>query len=300
MNFCLLDKIATVEDGILVTVLHTEGHTYKKIGAKALFAAGKPSPVWGNLGSLCVDQEILRQGDTARIDGKPRLVEIDTRDEKDVDFGYGTFCGGLMRVLLEPVSNDHKVVYRELRSRLQNRRPAYLAHDLEAGGVTISDAEPGPRDGLYVEAFSPLQRLFVFGATPLTHRLRQCVDDMEFEFHVIDWREDYLDAFRNIDGVTAHLDECTFDESSFVLIQSHDFRRDKAALKEALTRKCAFVGMLSSRSRRDRMYEELRDDGIADEDLKRISSPVGIDIGGKTDPEIAIAIAAELVAFKNR
>jgi xanthine dehydrogenase accessory factor len=300
MNFSLLDKIAAVEDGLLVTVLHTEGHTYKKTGAKALFAVGKTNPVWGNLGSLCVDQELLRQGGAAHADGKPRIVEIDTRDEKDVDFGYGTYCGGLMRILLEPVSDEHKTVYRELRLHLESRRQAYIAHDYETGDVTISDSEPDPRDGLFVEAFSPLQPLFVFGATPLTHRLAQCLEDMEYEFHVIDWRQDYLDAFHDIEGVTVHLDEYTLDEHSFILILSHDFRKDKAALEEALTSKCAYVGMLSSRSRRDKIYQELRDEGVTAEDLDRVSSPVGIDIGGRTDPEIAIAIAAELVAFKNK
>jgi xanthine dehydrogenase accessory factor len=300
MNFSLLDRIDVVEDGILVTVLHTEGHTYQKKGAKALFAAGKPNPVWGNLGSLCVDQELLRQGIEARTGGRPRQIEIDTRDPADVDFGYGTYCGGLMRILVEPVFDEHKRVYRELRSRLESRRRAYLVHDLGTGDIAVRDTEAEPRDGVFVEGFEPLQPLFVFGATPLTQRLLRCVADMEYDFHVIDWRQDYLDTFRNLDGVTVHLDEYPFDENSFVLIQSHDFRRDKAVVKDALTRECSFVGLLSSRSRRDTMYRELRDEGVSREALERISSPVGLDIGGRSDPEIAIAIAAELVAFTNR
>lgn len=300
MNFSLLDKIDAAGEGILVTVLHTEGHTYQKAGAKSLFAVKRTSPLWGNLGSLCIDQELLRQGEAAWAEGRPKSVEIDTREENDIDFGYGTFCGGLMRLLLEPVTETHKSVYRTLRARLEKRQTTYVAHDLVTGDLRLSDEEPQTRDGVFVEKVEPLQQLIVFGATPLTSRLAKCLEDMDYEFHVVDWRQDHLDTFREVDGVSIHLDEYGFDENSFVLIQSHDFRRDKLALKEALARNCAFIGMLSSSSRREKLFEELRNEGVAAADLERISSPVGLDIGARSDPEIATAIAAELVEFKNK
>ena len=68
MNFSLLDKIDAIRGGILTTILRTEGHTYKKQGARALFAAGGHAPVWGNLGSVCIDQELVRQGGEALAD----------------------------------------------------------------------------------------------------------------------------------------------------------------------------------------------------------------------------------------
>ena len=68
MNLSLLDEIEKVETGILATILETEGHTYKKKSDKALFAADGPFPVYGNLGSLCVDQEIVLRGREAIAD----------------------------------------------------------------------------------------------------------------------------------------------------------------------------------------------------------------------------------------
>jgi xanthine/CO dehydrogenase XdhC/CoxF family maturation factor len=300
MNFSLLDKIRDVEDGILVTVLATEGHTYKKKGAKALFACGRANAVWGNLGSLCVDQEILRHGREAFTGLKPVLVEIDTRSSDDVDFGYGTYCGGLMRVLVEPIRKSQKAVYTRLRERLEKRLHSFVEHDFDTGYLTVHDSEQPERDGVLVESFPPLQTLFLFGATPLTKHILKCVEDMEYEVHVVDWREEYLGSFRHIDGVTTHLDEYSFDEASFVLVLSHDFRRDKYVIKEALTRRCAYIGLLSSRTRRDKIFEELLDEGVEATDLQRISSPVGIDIGARSDPEIAVAIAAELVSLEER
>lgn len=301
MNFSLLDKIEAADRCILATVLETEGHTYKKKGAKALFVLGQPAPIWGNLGSLCVDQELIRQGGEAVADGKPRRVEIDTSEVEDADFGYGTYCGGVMRILVEPVTEAHKLVYRGLREHLALRKHAFLVHDLSTGHIQLAESEPQPNEGVLVEAIGPLRPLYVFGATPLTRRLLQFLDDMAFELHVVDWRADYLDGFRDIDGVSLHLDDTpTIGPDALVLIQSHHFHRDKKILKYALAQKCAFVGMLSSRSRRDEMYKELREDGVSDNDLARVSSPIGIDIGARTDPEIAVAVAAELVRFVNR
>jgi xanthine dehydrogenase accessory factor len=81
---------------------------------------------------------------------------------------------------------------------------------------------------------------------------------------------------------------------------SHHFNRDKAVLEAALARGCAFVGMLSSRTRRDRMFEELRQGGVANADVEGVSSPIGLDIGGRSDAEIAVAIAAQLVQWRHR
>ena len=302
MNFSLLDKINAIRGGILTTILRTEGHTYKKQGARALFAEGGHAPVWGNLGSVCVDQELVRQGGEAAAEGKPRTVRIDTSEVEDADFGYGTFCGGVMDVLIEPLTDAHKTVYRELRRRLESGQRSWLVHALDTGELNIVDTEPTPDDRKLAEAIPPLVPLCVFGATPLAHRLVEALDDMDYRLHVVDWRKDYLDGFAGVDGVATHLDQLPFgaDADAVVLIMSHHYHRDKAVLKEALSRNCAFVGMLSSSTRRDQMYEDLGQDGVADADLKRVCSPVGLDIGGRSDAEIAVAIAAQLIQWRNR
>jgi xanthine dehydrogenase accessory factor len=299
MNFSLLDKIETTDNGILATVLGTEGHTYKKRGARALFAPDRPGPVWGNLGSLCVDQELVRAGHQALADEKPRLLEIDTSKARDIDFGYGTYCGGRMDILIEPLLIKHKAVYSVLRERLRSRTPCYLAHDIDSGDLALSDTAPEPAGRVFVEEILPLRVLCIFGATPLTRRVIHHLEGMDFEVHVVDWRPAHIDGLIGHGAVTCHRDDYTVDGSQFVLVQSHDFRRDKQIITEALKAGCGYIGMLSSKTRRDQMYKELREEGLAQVDIDRISSPVGLNIGGRTDAEIAISIVAELVTFSN-
>lgn len=300
MNFSLLDKIDSVPTGILATILRTEGHTYKKRGARAFFAAGAHAPLWGNLGSVCVDQELVRQGGEALEQGKPRTVRIDTSEVEDADFGYGTYCGGVMEVLIEPVSDPHKQAFRELRARLEAGRASWLVHDLDTGELSVASEEPSSGDRSFVEPIPPLVPLYLFGATPLARRLVAVLDDMDYRVHVADWREDYLSRFAGVDGVTVHLDRLPLAAGSWVLLLSHHYHRDKDALKAALSRGCAFVGMLSSRTRRDQMFDDLRRDGVGQAELDRVASPAGLDIGARSDAEIAVAIAAQLVERRRR
>ena len=144
MNFSLLDKIDEVSGGILATILKTEGSSYKKEGAKALFVVDDPFPRHGNLGSLCVDQHILSTGKAALETGKPRIITIDTTTPEDIHFGYGTYCGGVMKILLEPVIDAHRQVYRALARHLENNEPVYLVHDLHSGTLSIVRTEPRP------------------------------------------------------------------------------------------------------------------------------------------------------------
>lgn len=297
MNFSLLDKIDNTHNGFLATVLATEGHTYKKRGARALFAPDRPAPAWGNLGSLCVDQELVRAGSEALADGRPRMLEIDTRQARDIDFGYGTYCGGKMNILVEPVLTKHKAVYAVLGDRLRTRTPCYLVHDIDTGDITIADTAPEPDERMLVEEIQPLQRLCIFGATPLARRVIHHLADMDFEIQVMDWRPAHLESLQGLIAVTCHGEDCTIDECGFVLVMSHDFRRDKEVIRRALEAGCGYIGMLSSSQRRNQMYRELRDEGVAPADIDRISSPVGLDIRSKTDAEIAVSIVAELVSF---
>lgn len=303
MNYSLLDKILRSQRGFLATVLRTEGHTYKKAGAKALYETGGIAPLFGNLGPLCADRDVIAAGNAAWEKGAPAVIRIDTGDETDIHLGYGAYCGGVMEILVEPITEPHKVVYTEVRKRLHEGRDGILSHDVESGTLALSDSAPDggakgeekPEDTRLVEPITPFPKLFVFGATPLAHRLVEFMHDMNYALHVIDWRGAHLEAFRRYGYVTVLEEQFPFDRDSLVLVLSHSFEKDKHVLAKALGAEARYIGMLSSKKRRNHLYAELHDMGIDPEATARIHSPIGIDIGAKTDPEIAVSIVAEIV-----
>jgi xanthine dehydrogenase accessory factor len=300
MNFPLLDMIARTQAGILATVLETRGHTYKKKGEKALFTVDDPIPLYGNLGSLCVDQAIIRSGREAVQHKRPKTISIDSSEPDDIHLGYGTYCGGTVDLLLEPIFDKHKTVYAQVRCALENGESVYLLHDIDTGEITTSETRPEDAPNMFVEVLPAPTRLYVFGATPLAGCIMDFLKDMDFELHVIDWRDAYLQNWDDLPYVTCHKDRYPFDPRAFVLIISHSFERDRDVVKLALQKDCKYIGMLSSKTRRDKLYEELLDEGFSKDNIKKISSPVGIEIGGRSDPEIAVSIVAELVRTKNR
>ena len=296
-------KIARVRNGRLDTIMKTEGHTYKKVWEKALYEVNEPLPVWGNLGAGCVDREVLEQGKEAFREGRPRVVRIDTSDPSDILFGSGTFCGGRMEVLLEPLFEQQKAVCRRLMEGLEEeirsgrRRSFHLVHELDGGALHLHSGKPAPAEGTFVEVVLPPASLFVFGATPLAYHVVKYVEAMDVRVHLADWRRSYLERFEGIAHVRTARELGRLDPGSVVLVMSHDYERDREVLGRALSAGCAHVGLLSSRTRRDRMLEELRGEGIPEVARARVSSPVGVEIRARTDPEVAVSIVAELVRW---
>jgi len=299
MNFSLLDHIEEVRRGVLVTILATEGHTYKKSGAKALFSLDTSLPVYGNLGSLCVDQEIVLQAIDAHATSRPRIITIDTTGADDVHFGYGTYCGGRMDLLVEPIFREHKEVYRRVRTHFEGSGTIYLNHNLKDGALLLSQEQTPDREDRFVEALDAPAPVCLFGATPLAASIVTLLRDMHFRPYVYDWRREYLKAFQGAPHAVVRDETVVLDKHWLVLILSHSYERDMEVLFEALSKKCAYVGLLSSSKRRSAMFEELEGRGVSRRALQQIHSPVGLDLGGRSDPEIAVSIAAELVRFKN-
>jgi xanthine dehydrogenase accessory factor len=83
-----------------------------------------------------------------------------------------------------------------------------------------------------------------------------------------------------------------------LVLVAHDYKYDLPVLRHALSSVAGYIGMLGSRRRGDAILRMLREEGITPESLARIRVPIGLDLGGRTAPEIALAILAEIVASR--
>ena len=94
------------------------------------------------------------------------------------------------------------------------------------------------------------------------------------------------------------LKEIGLNEKDYLLLLTHDDKLDLPALELGLDRNVKYIGMFSSRQARDKRYEKLKEEGYSQEQLARIHSPVGLDIGARSQEEIALSILAELTAVR--
>jgi len=176
----------------------------------------------------------------------------------------------------------------------------------EAGAGVV--ALPG-RDGgaeVFLDLLLPAPRLFLVGATHAAIPLCRMARVLGFRVTVIDPRSAWANAERIpevdelvLDWPTPALEAAGLDGQSCVVTLSHDPKLDLPALEQALASPARYIGALGSRRTHEARKAQLRERGFDDRALARVRSPVGLDLGGRSPEEIALAILAELVAVRN-
>jgi xanthine dehydrogenase accessory factor len=186
------------------------------------------------------------------------------------------------------------------------RRTVQLADGAVSLQAADTPSELVVDDGRMANTFGPEYRMLLIGAGQLTEYLATMALFSGFAVTVCDPREEYRGAF-NVAGahlVTEMPDDVVKafrpDRRSCVVALTHDPKLDDMALLEALETDAFYVGAIGSRrnneARRQRMLEHL---GQTQASLARLRGPIGIYIGSKTPPEIAVSVMAEILAVKN-
>lgn len=171
--------------------------------------------------------------------------------------------------------------------------------DLTLGGCA-GDME------IYIEPLSVRPQLYLFGSGHVAHATVPLLTQIGFGVHVIDDRAELLTEGR-FPGVNRHLQNpiafaagLAGGENVYFVLMTHEHSRDGQLLEVLLGKPYRWIGMLSSSRKMAHITAGLRDRGISEEQLRSVHAPIGLDIGASNPSEIAVSIAAQLVAEKNR
>jgi len=153
----------------------------------------------------------------------------------------------------------------------------------------------------FVEVFAPPAQLVVVGAGHVAMPLTVLARTLGYRTVVLDGRPRFAtrERFPEVDelhvGIPSELirDLALTSESALVLV-AHDYKYDLPVLHHALGTLVGYIGMLGSGRRGRAILQLLKDDGVADEALARVRVPIGLDLGARSAPEIALAILAEI------
>lgn len=178
-------------------------------------------------------------------------------------------------------------------------RAAMATHRPERLHVTQGEVHAD----LFVDVFPPPPKLIVVGAVHIAIPLVTFARELGFRTYVVDARAAFAthDRFPHADELIIGwpedvLPQIGLDESTYVVVLSHDEKLDNPALKVALSHPVRYVGALGSRKTHARRVAALREMGVSEEALARIHAPIGLNIGARRPEEIAVAIIAEIVA----
>lgn len=210
---------------------------------------------------------------------------------KDDGSSVGTIGGGAIE----------KKIADEAIALMYGTEPKLSKHNLEELGMSCGGAM-----SIFLEPLNADPDLIIFGAGHIGSALSKIGEMLGFTTIVVDNRPEFADKGKLpwADRVIASdyhkaLQNCVFSDTTYLVILTHRHLHDFEILEHCAQQPFFYLGMIGSRTKVAKAIQQLREKGIDDEILKRIHAPIGIDIGAKSPEEIAVSIAAELVAARS-
>jgi xanthine dehydrogenase accessory factor len=158
---------------------------------------------------------------------------------------------------------------------------------------------------VFVQSFAPAPRMLVFGAIDFARAVARVGKFLGYRVTVCGARGVFATAKRFpeadevvVDWPHRYLERAEIDARTVICVLTHDPKFDVPLLEAALKTDAAYIGAMGSRRTHDDRLARLRDEGVSEDDLARIASPIGLDIGARTPEETAVSIAAEIVALR--
>jgi xanthine dehydrogenase accessory factor len=289
---------------LLVTVVRTWGSSPRPPGA--LLAVREDGQVVGSVSGGCIEDDIVER---SRREGAyvkhPEAVTYGVSAEDARKFGLP--CGGTIQLVLEPMTQQSRIA--ELLGLVERGKLIARKLDLDTATVTLSAARAA--DGLMFDGktlttvHGPRYRMLVIGAGQLSKYLAEIAVGLDYQVTVCDPRDEYSQTW-DVPGVTLvrtmpddTVNELKLDERCAVVALTHDPKLDDLALMEALKSPAFYVGALGSRANNAKRRKRLEEFDLTPEQIARLHGPIGLYIGSRTPPEIAVSILAEITAVKN-
>ncbi|OXM87774.1 XdhC family protein [Paenibacillus rigui] len=312
---------------VLATIVEVEGHAYRKQGVSMVLWDDGTS--LGHLSPGCLEADLAEHALQLLEAGCAKIVDYDMRPTEDLSWGEAVGCGGLLRILLEPVKGPLKACLLELKRCLdaglgiriervmtEELHDAVAAYRLllaqtdkvvgswRANGNSISAEEwacaitPAAGLRLWSCRYEAKPRLVIFGAGTDAVPVANGALRAGFSVTVADWRhavcstDDYADRVTRIIGFPEELvSRLALGANDYVIIMSHQLQRDKQFLDLAWDIPLAYLGILGSVSRTAQLLN-------GRQPPVWLHAPVGLDIGAQGAEEIAVSIVAELIQIR--
>jgi xanthine dehydrogenase accessory factor len=238
---------------------------------------------------VAVATVIASQGSVPRHDGSKMLIYPDGRIE-------GTIGGGDM---------ESRVIKEALAALKdgETRRLSYAFRDVQKGDVGVCGGEVE----VFVEPLLPKPRVIIAGGGHVGKAVAHLAHWLGFDVVVTDDRADFAtpeavpSADEHIHCPLSELPSRTrVDQNSYVLLTTRGMPVDIEGLPALLGTDAAYIGVIGSRRRWEVCVEKLRASGMAESDIARVTSPIGLELNAESPEEIALSILAEIIMLRRK
>ncbi len=289
----------------LVTVAKTWGSAPRPAGS--WMAVRDDGQVQGSVSGGCIETDLIERVAKGGFAGElPFVLTYGVTREEALRFGLP--CGGTMELVVEPAPCAGAL--DDLAARLAQGQLALRSVTVGRAGAALapgSATDAVQWDGVtLMTPHGPAWRLLIVGAGQISTYLAQMAQALGYQVTVCDPRIEYTASW-NVPGTTLLTDmpddavaALNLDPHSAVVALTHDPKLDDLMLLEALKSPAFYVGALGSNLNSERRRERLlRHFDLSHDEMDRLHGPVGLPIGSRTPPEIAIAILAQMIEVRN-
>jgi xanthine dehydrogenase accessory factor len=252
----------------------------------------------------CIEDDLLKRLDRAPP-LRPEVVTYGVTAEQTRRFGLP--CGGTLQLVIEPLHSANRLA--EVLAGIERGELVARRLRLVDGSAEIVPEVPETAvvfDGeTLLSAFGPRWRLLIIGGGQLARYLAEFALALDYRITICEPREEYRASW-TVAGtmLTPEMPDDVVlamrpDRRTVIVAVTHDPKLDDLALIDALKSNAFYVGAIGSRANAMRRRERLKLFDLSDADIDRLHAPVGLPMGSKTPPEIALAILADITARRN-
>jgi xanthine dehydrogenase accessory factor len=298
---------------MLLYVLESKGSSPGRQGfMMAVNAAGEMN---GSLGGGIMEHKFVEMAKAKlQQDAKEISVHHQIHDKSVAKNQSGMICSGEQTIFLYTVKKEEARAIENIISLLQQNKNASL--HLSANGIAFSESIPkknyelqlkGADDFSFTEKLGYKNILYIIGGGHCSLALSQLMSGMDFYIHLFDHRDElntmeqnhFVQEKKVLNDFTELSSLIPSAENSFIVIMTFGYRTDADALKALAGKDFAYLGVLGSKNKIKKMFEQLAEEGVDKAWLKKLYAPIGIPIKSQTPEEIAVSITAEIIKVKN-
>ena len=236
--------------------------------------------------------------------------------QKNSPSSSGMICSGKQTVIFFKLDFSHLETVREIIDALENHAPKILrisSNEFRIHGLACKDYDnfrfqrKNENEFLFEEKLGYKNRLFIVGGGHCALALSELASKMDFHISLFDDRPDLNTLAKNEFVHAKHIIE-SYDEIdehipsgiyNFVVVMTLGYKSDETVIRRLLDKKFKYFGVLGSKAKMKTLLRNLEKEGFVKDKLAKIHTPIGLPINSRTPEEIAISIAAEIIAVKN-
>ncbi len=298
---------------VLATIIETDGSSYRKSGAMMMI--NSMGQYYGLLSGGCLESDIMRQARRCWENGINHTIEYDMREEEDLAWQLGIGCGGLVRILLQPVSASNQYLHLdslqkqlidnkkcEYRQRIDDLQPMNQLTTIDHDSARKCHIQTVDGQPWLVQQLTPPPHIAIFGGGVDAIPLVAIASSMGWQISLIDNRTSYARSSRfpqvnriYRDAYQALKQQCWLQQIDAAVLMNHNVDMDAESLKIVQSSSAKYVGILGPIHRTNRVFERAQ---LQRSDIKStLANPVGLRLGGELPESIALSIVAEINAF---